>query len=181
MDPADRLEQPQVRAAQPFLVGDLDQSRGPRVLHLVDRVAQPGDEPALPRVRRTAASASASHPASSVGRSPSCSVEYGVQVAAAVLGHAEEPRPAPEQPGGHRALQRVGRGEVGEPGRDRRRGEAVVGQRDQHRLEHPRLAGVGRRSVDQPERQLAEPDLAHQVAGETLPQQADLLGRRRPQ
>ena len=71
-----------------------------------------------------------------------------MQERAAVLGDAEEPRAAAEQPGGQRALQRVGRGQVGEPGRDRGRGEAVVGQRDQHRLEDPglrrRRAGAAR-------------------------------------
>ena len=141
VDPADRLEQPQVRAAQALLLGDPDQHAacaGPRPCAPGGR--DPGRTCPASRVRRTASSASASHPASSVGQVAVVLVEHGVQVAAAVLGHAEEARPAAEQPGGQRALQRVGRGEVGEPGRDRGRGEAVVGQRDQHRLEDPGLA-----------------------------------------
>jgi hypothetical protein len=48
------------------------------------------------------------------------------QEAAAVLGHAEEARAAAEQPGGERSLQRVRGAEVGQPGRDRGGGEAVV-------------------------------------------------------
>jgi hypothetical protein len=44
---ADRLEQPEVGAAQAFLVGDLDQARGTGILDLVDRVSQAGDEPAV--------------------------------------------------------------------------------------------------------------------------------------
>ena len=95
---------------------------------------------------------------------------------AAVLGDAEEPRPAAEQPGGQRALQRVGRGEVGEPGGDRGGREAVVGQRDQHGLEDPGLRRRRPAQRDQPERQLAEADLAHQVGGEVLAEQPDLVG-----
>src|SRR3954447_24087143 len=36
VSPTDRLEEPQVRATLALLVGDLDQSRRARVLHLVD-------------------------------------------------------------------------------------------------------------------------------------------------
>ena len=45
VDPADRLEQSQVRPAQPLLLGDPQQDRRPRVLDLVDRVAETGHEP----------------------------------------------------------------------------------------------------------------------------------------
>ena len=45
VDPADRLEQPQVRTAQPLLLGDADQHRRPGVADLVDRVPEPGHEP----------------------------------------------------------------------------------------------------------------------------------------
>ena len=38
------------------------------------------------------------------------------------------------------------------------------------------LAGRRPAHRDQPERQLAEPDLAHQVGGEVLAQQPDLVG-----
>ena len=96
---------------------------------------RPGTYLPASRVRRTASSATASQPASSVGSLARASLEHRVQVGAAVLGDAEEPRAAAEQAGGQGALQRVGGGEVGQPGGDRGRGEAVVGQRDQHRLE----------------------------------------------
>src|SRR5260370_10037185 len=43
MDPADRLEQPQVRPVQALLVGNTDQNGSPRVGHLVHRMAQPRD------------------------------------------------------------------------------------------------------------------------------------------
>ncbi|MFD2357597.1 hypothetical protein ACFSTC_62465 [Nonomuraea ferruginea] len=64
-----------------------------------------------------------------------------MQEPAAVLGHAEEPGPAAEQPRRQRALDRVGRRQVGEPGDDRGGREPVVGQRGEHGLEHARLAG----------------------------------------
>ena len=50
--------------------------------------------------------------------------------------------------------------------------EPVVGERDQHGLEHPHLAGRRAAAGDEPERELAEADLAHQVGGEVLAEQA---------
>ena len=49
---ADRLEQPQVRAAQALLLGDADQHRRPRVLHLVHRVPEAGHESCRPGASR---------------------------------------------------------------------------------------------------------------------------------
>ena len=46
---ADRLEQPQVRPAQALLLGDADQHRRARVLHLVHRVAEARARTAAPR------------------------------------------------------------------------------------------------------------------------------------
>ena len=97
MHPADRLEQPQVRAAQPLLLGDADQHRRARVAGLCTGCPSPGTNRLAARVAVTASSASASQPASSVGSSPSVPLEDLVQVGAAVLGHAEEPRAAAEE------------------------------------------------------------------------------------
>ena len=142
VDAADRLEQPQVRAAQALLLGDPRSAPGCAGPAPCARGGRGRGRTCRPRAsRRTASSASASQPASSVGQSPSRPVEHVVQEAAAVLGDAEEPGAAAEQPGRQRALERVGRGQVGQPGGDRGRREAVVGQRDQHGLEDPGLAG----------------------------------------
>jgi hypothetical protein len=108
-------------------------------------------------------------------------VEYAVQVLTAVLGHTEEPRPASEQSGGECALERVGCRQEGEARRDRSRSEAVVGQRDEHRLEDADLLPRRTSQRDQPERELAEADVAHQVLGEVLPEEPDLVLGRRPQ
>jgi hypothetical protein len=57
----------------------------------------------------------------------------------------------------------------------------VVGQRGQHRFEHPYLPARRPLLGGEPERQLAEPDLAHDVLREVLAQQRDLLGGRGPE
>ena len=174
---ADGLEQPQVRAAQALLLGDPDEHGGPGVLDLVHRVAETRDVPA--GLARAAYGVQGDRvPAGVVGGRLVDVVEGRVQVGAAVLGDPEEARPAAQQAGGERALQRVGRGEVREAGGDRRRGEAVVGQRDQHRLEDADLLRRGPAHRHQPERQLAEADLAHQVGRQVLAEQPDLVGGR---
>jgi hypothetical protein len=167
MDPPDRLEQGEVRAVHPFLGGDPQQHRRPRILDLVHRVAQPGDA--------TGARLDGGQRDRVPVRVRPVLFDQIMQEPSTVLGHAEEAGSAAEQPGGHRALQGLRRAEVGQPGRDRGRREPVVGQRDQHRLEHPRLARAGPPPGHQPERQLTEADLAHQVGGQVLPEQPDLL------
>ena len=87
---------------------------------------------------RTAPSAAARSASPPVGHADAG--ERLVEEARGVLGGAEEDRPAAEQPGGDRALERLGRPRVGEPGGEHRRGEAVVGERDQHGVEQPGLA-----------------------------------------
>ena len=90
-------------------------------VHLVHGVAEAGDVPAAGAglsddVERERV------PAGVVGRQRA--VLRGERVGeepAGVLGDAEEPGAAAEQAGGERALERVGRGQVGEPGGDRGR------------------------------------------------------------
>ncbi len=177
VDPADRLEQPQVRATHALFGGDLDQPRRARVADLVHRVSDAGDEllrrpGLLDRLKRERVEPGV------VRRDLARLRQHGGQVLAAVLGHAEEPRAAAEYPGRDRALQRVRRRQVGQPGGDGRRGEAVVGQRDQHRLEDADLR-LGRAPLrHHPQRQLAEPDLAHQVLGQVLAEEGDRVGVR---
>src|SRR5690242_15699882 len=73
--------------------------------------------------------------------------EHVVQVAPAVLGHAEEPGPAAEQPGGQRPLQRVRRGQVRDPRGDRGRGEPVSASATSTASNTRVSDGVGRRSA----------------------------------
>ena len=60
--------------------------------------------------------------------------------------------------------------------RDGRRGQAVVGERHQHRFEDLQLAGRRTAARDEPERQLAEADLPHQLPGEVVAEQRDRIG-----
>jgi hypothetical protein len=97
---------------------------------------------------------------------------------AGVLGYAEEPRAAAEQPGGQRALHGIGCAQVGQPGGDGGWGEPVIGQRDQYRLEDPDLR-PGRPALGhQPEGKLAESDLTHQVGRQVVAEQRDRRGVR---
>src|SRR3954451_12731152 len=89
------------------------------------------------------------------------------------LGDTEKARTTTEDTGGECALQRVRRAEKGEPRRDGGRREAVVREGDQHRFEHPQLARRRSPHRDQPEGELAEADLTHQLAGEVVAQQGD--------
>ena len=81
---------------------------------------RPGTKSPASRWRRTTSSATASQPAL-VGGDGVQPLDHVVQEPAAVLGDAEEPRAAAEQPGRQRALHRVGCGQVGQPGDDRGR------------------------------------------------------------
>ena len=141
----------------------------------------PGTKRPSARVRRTAVQRQRV-PAGLVGgqrgRRGLLPLQHLVQVTPAVLGDPEEPGPAAEQPGGQRPLQRVRGRQVGQPRGDRGRGEPVVGQRHQHGLEHPGLRRRRPAQRDQPEGELSEADLAHQVGRQVLAEQPDLVGGR---
>ena len=133
---------------------------------------RPGTNRPAARCAVTVSSASASQPASSVGSSAARD-EHVVQEPAGVLGDPQEPRARAEQPGGQRALDRVRRGQVGQPRDDRGRGEAVVGQRGEHRLEHPHLAGLGRRWVASQNASSPNPTSPMTSRGEVVAEQRD--------
>ena len=69
----------------------------------------------------TAPTASASQPASSAGQRLAGLGQRRGQELAGVLGDAQEAGAAAEQAGRERALHRIGRAQVGEPGRHRGR------------------------------------------------------------
>ena len=154
----------QMVAERALAPGELEQHGRPGILDLVHRVSEPGDEAAPPpSPARRAPAASSSHPASSSGPGRPLGEGLGEEPGR-VLGDPEEPRAPAEQPGGEGALQRLRGARVGHPGGDRRRREAVVGERDEHRLEHRQLPRRRAALGDEPERQLAERDLADQFA-----------------
>jgi hypothetical protein len=55
----------------------------------------------------------------------------------------------------------------------------VIGQRDEDRFEESGLGRSRSTQRNEPEGQLAEPDLAHQIGREVLTEQMDLVGGRR--
>jgi hypothetical protein len=177
--PADGCEQRQVVPERAVPPRQVEEHGRAGVLDLVDRVAQPGHEPAGapgPGDDRLGHGV----PARVVVRAGPM-VDAGQragQEAGGVLGHAQEPRPAAEEPGRDGALQRLGRAGVGQARRDGRGREPVVGQRDEHGVEHGELAGRRPPLGDEPERQLAEPDLPDQLAGQVVAEQQDRVGRR---
>ena len=123
--PADRGEQRQVRPeAAPPRVGDLESAAGCAGRRsLCTWWPRPGTNRRASRCAGTVAQGERrpSRRRRSAGRPPSAG-QHVVQEPAAVLGDAEEPRAAAEQPGGERALHGVRRGQVGQPGRRSRSG-----------------------------------------------------------
>jgi hypothetical protein len=175
---ADRLQQAQVRPDDALLLGDGVEPPGPRVTVAVDVVTQTWDQPGtvpfgLHGLPRQAV------PPGVVGRL-ACA-QRRAQEPGGVLCHAQEAGTRTEHACRQRALHRLGRRQVRESGGDRGRREPVVGQPGEHRLEQPGLAGCGSPSCRQPERELAEPDGAHDVVGQVLAEQADAVGRRDPE
>ena len=176
MGPSDRLEQPQVRAARAGLLRDADDHRRARVAVLVHRVAEsghdaPGRPPAGQRGSRQRVPTGLID-REFTGRSGRAGQRFGKE-AAAVLGDAQEPGAAAEQARRERTLDGFGRPGQRQAGGDRRRREAVVGQRDEHRLEHSHLPRAGTALGDEPERQFTEADLPDQLAGQVVTEQAD--------
>ena len=167
----DEPQQPQVRAEHAGLLGDRVQPRRARVLDLVDRVpeaghAAPAGDPTRTAVRRA-------RPPRVASASPPGSPPRKRAVSSTTPRNTDPP---PSRPGGDRALQRLGRAGVGQPRGEHGRREPVVGERDEHRVEHPRLARLGHAPRDEQERQLGERHLAHQLARDVAAHDGDRVG-----
>ena len=90
--------------------------------------------------------------------------------AAEAVAHAQQARR-------HRRLQRLRRAEIGQPGGDRARGEAVLDQRHNERVEHHRLLLRGEPGLELEKRHVAERHLADQVRCQVVSADEDLIGR----
>ncbi len=86
-----------------------------------------------------------------------------LQDVAAAVQRAQESIAGPQQTGRDRALEGARRAEVGEPGDDRRRREAVFGERDQHGVQNGTLAIVGQARTQLQGDHLGEPDPPDQL------------------
>src|SRR5580693_8782683 len=104
VDPANRLEQSQVRAAEPLFFCDLDEHRSARVADLVHRVAEAGDE-LLRRPRLLDGCQRELVVPRVIGGNLARFGEDPGEELAGVLGHAEEPGAAAEQARRERALK----------------------------------------------------------------------------
>jgi hypothetical protein len=84
-------------------------------------------------------------------------------------GRSEHDRPAAQDPGCHRGLQRAGIGGERHPRRDVRRHQPVLGDRDEHEVEEEPL--LFRRLVarEQQMEVLGEREPTHEVAGQVAP------------
>jgi hypothetical protein len=139
---ADRLQQAQVRPDDALLLGDGVEPPGPRVTVAVDVVTQTWDQPGtvpfgLHGLPRQAV------PPGVVGRL-ACA-QRRAQEPGGVLCHAQEAGTRTERACRQRALHRLGRRQVREPGGDRGRREPVVG-RPASTASNSRVSpGVGRR------------------------------------
>ena len=114
-------------------------------------------------------------------------VGFGAQVSERVgeeLGgvtrRSEEHAPRAEQSRGDRALHRLRRAGVGEPRRQRARGEAVVGERHEHRVEDAGLRRGRLAAGHQQVRELGQREPAHDLGREIAAGDGDAVAIRRP-
>src|SRR6266705_83429 len=176
MDTTNGLKQAQVRSPQTLVVGKCNNDGGTRINGLMHRVAQPWDKAASGALLRDS-------PAGKlvpllIGRRERVrdSCQHTSEKSACVFRDAEEPRAAAQQTRCHRTLERIWGAVQGQAGRDCGRGKAVIGQRDEHSLEHTHL--LRRRSLlrGEPEGQLAEPDSTNQLASKIVTKQVNAGG-----
>ena len=166
-------ERPQVRAQHSRLARDRVHARRPRVLGLVDGVAEAGDAPPGRQPRGDGPSGGLAQVVVAVARrgGDDLAEEDG-----RVLDHAEEDRSGPEETRRHRPLQRLRRAGVGQPRRQHGRREPVVCERDQDGIEQRRLPGGRPAPLHEQERQLGEGHPPHQLAGQIVAADRDRLG-----
>ena len=85
--------------------------------------------------------------------------------------------PRAQQPGGDRALQRLRRARVGEPRGEHGRRQPVVGERDEHGVEHPApRPASGMRRCTSRNASSVNVTLAHQLGGQVAAHQRDRVG-----
>ena len=100
----------------------------------------------------------------------------GLEEHGRVLDDAEEDGARPQEARGDRALERLRRTGVRQPGREDRRRQAVLRKRDEHGVEEHRLLGRRRAAAHEQVRELRERDLAHQVVRQVETADRDRIG-----
>jgi len=151
-----------VAPADAALVGELENSLGPRVDGRVHWVAEAGHS-----------FAGSVHFACNLER---VAPEIRLEQPRTFLGRAEDDRAAAEDPRRDRALQRVGVGGERHPRRDVRGHQAVLGDRDEQQFEEEALFLARLLAGQQEVEVLREREPAHDVAGEVAPTYLDAIG-----
>src|SRR5712691_9225558 len=139
MDATNGLEQAQVRSPQALLVGNRDNHGCTRVNGLMYWVAQAWDEAASRALLDDSPAGKRVPLLIGLWELARDGRQHASKKSASVFCDAEEPRAATQQTCCHRALERIRGAVQGQAGRDCGRGKAVIGQRDEHRLEYTHL------------------------------------------
>src|SRR5215472_3657618 len=156
MNTTNGLEQAQVRSPQALSPGNFDDHGGTGVDGLMHRVAQSWDKAASSALLRDRPAGK--HVPLLIGHWERArdGCKHASEKAASVFCDAEEPRSATQQACCYSTLERIRCTVQGQAGRDRGRGKAVIGQRDEHSLEHTHLVRCRSLLRSEPESQLAK-------------------------
>src|SRR5260370_6052848 len=176
MDTTDGREQAQVRSPQALLVSNRDDNGCTRINALMHRVPQSWNETASSALLGDGSESKLVPLLIGLRKLARDGCQYARQKAASVFCDAKEARAATQQTRCHRTLERIPGAVQGQASRDRSRGKAVIGQRDEHRLEHTHLLRCRSLLRGEPEGQFAEPDLPHQLAREIVTKQVNAGG-----
>jgi hypothetical protein len=163
MHSANRFEEPQMWSAQPLMLGDGYDYRSARVTGLVNRMTQPRDIPASRAFHRDRPSCQRVPLLISRWQVTLDRCQDGGKKAPGILCHTEKARASSQQSRSYGSLQSIGCTVECQAGGECGGSEAVVGERNEDRLEDTYL--LWRRSPlrGQPERKFAESYLAKQI------------------
>jgi hypothetical protein len=169
-----------VRSPQALLVGNRDDHGSPRVNSLMYRVAQSRDEAASSPLLGNRPAGKRVPLLIGLWKLARDSCQHACEKAASIFCDAEEPRATTQQTRRYRSLERIWSAVQSQTRRDRGRGKAMIGQRDEHRLEYTHLLWCRALLSGEPESQLAKPDITNQLASEIVTKQVNAGGIRRP-
>src|SRR5712692_853203 len=164
MDTTNGLEQAQVRSSQALMVGNRDDHGRTRVNGLMYWVAQARDEAACSALLDDCPTGKRIPLLIGLWELARDGCQHASEKSASVFCDAEKPRAATQQTRCHRTLERIRGAIQGQAGRDRGWGKAVIGQRDEHSLEHTHLLRCRSLLRGEPESQLDKHNAANQLA-----------------
>src|SRR5665213_2140297 len=170
MNPTDCLEEGQIRPVEVHLVCDVDDSTRAWIELFVHGMTEAWYESVLFGALSYRCDGKVVPPLL-VRRKRVHADECVVDEPPGIFGNAQEARASAENARREGALDRVGRAQVREARGDCSWREPMIGESDEHCLEQFRLPCGRFLCQQQPERELSEADLAHEVLGEVLSEQ----------